>query len=73
MKKFLGLLGMAFLGGALTLGGYKLLFTTGSVTQRSISHPIKTITTNYNPVVHNKANSISSSVDFTVAEENTVN
>ena len=56
MKKFLGLLGMAFLGGALTLGGYKLLFTTGSVTQRSISHPIKTITTNYNPVVQNKAN-----------------
>jgi serine protease Do len=73
MKKFLGLLGIAFLGGILTLGGYKLLFNDGLVIQRSISQPVKTITTTYNPVVHNKANPSTNSIDLTVAAENTVN
>ena len=41
--------------------------------QRSISQPIRTITTTYNPAVHNKVNSITSSIDLTVAAENTVN
>ncbi|MDG1697475.1 MAG: trypsin-like peptidase domain-containing protein [Polaribacter sp.] len=73
MKNFFGILGMAFLGGVLTLGGYKLLFNDGLVIQRSISQPTRTITTNYNPTIHNKVNSITSSIDLTVAAENTVN
>ncbi|WP_218598648.1 trypsin-like peptidase domain-containing protein [Polaribacter sp. NJDZ03] len=71
MKKILSLLGMAVLGGAITLGGYKMLFNENVVIERSFSHPIKTVTANYNPALNN-ANAIANSVDFTVAAENTV-
>ena len=71
MKKLLSLLGMAVLGGAITLGGYKMLFNENVVIERTISHPVKTVTANYNPALSN-ANAISNSVDFTVAAENTV-
>ncbi|QXP70480.1 trypsin-like peptidase domain-containing protein [Polaribacter sp. R2A056_3_33] len=71
MKKLLSLLGMAVLGGAITLGGYKMLFNENVVIERTISHPVKTVTANYNPALSN-ANAIANSVDFTVAAENTV-
>ncbi|MCG1037170.1 trypsin-like peptidase domain-containing protein [Polaribacter sargassicola] len=71
MKKFFGLVGMAALGGVLTLGGYKMLFNNEVVVERTISQPIKTITANYNPVL-DKVNSVANSIDFTVAAENSV-
>ncbi|QVY65724.1 trypsin-like peptidase domain-containing protein [Polaribacter sp. Q13] len=71
MKKILSLLGVAILGGAITLGGYKMLFNENAVVERSISQPIKTVTASYNPVL-NKVNETSGSVDLTVAAENTV-
>jgi Do/DeqQ family serine protease len=71
MKKLLSLLGMAVLGGAITLGGYKMLFNENVVIERTISQPVKTVTANYNPALSN-ANAIANSVDFTVAAENTV-
>lgn len=71
MKKFLSLLGMAILGGAITLGGYKMLFNENVVLERTISQPVKTVTTNFNPAL-SKANSSENMVDLTVAAENTV-
>jgi len=72
MKKFFGLVGVAILGGALTLGGYKVLFDNNMVVERTISEPAaKTITANYNPVL-NKVNSVANSIDFTTAAENSV-
>lgn len=71
MKKLFGLLGMAILGGAITLGGYKMLFNEEVIVERTISEPAETITANYNPVL-SKANSVANSVDLTIAAENTV-
>ena len=72
MKKYFGLLGMAILGGAITLGGYKMLFNDEVIIERTIEQPIKTVTANYNPAL-NKLNSLEGTVDFTVAASNTVN
>jgi len=72
MKNFFGLLGMAILGGAITLGGYKILFNEQVLVERTLSQPIKTVTTNYNPLLNN-VNSTASSIDLTIAAENTVN
>ena len=74
MKKFFGFLGMAVLGGTLTLGGYKMLFNNDDkeiIVERTISQPMQTVTANYNPAL-NKTNAIASSIDFTVAAENSV-
>ena len=71
MKKLFGLLGMAILGGAITLGGYKMLFNEEVIVERTISEPAETITANYNPAL-NKAKSFANSVDLTIAAENTV-
>jgi Do/DeqQ family serine protease len=71
MKKFFGLLGMAVLGGAITLGGYKAFFNHEVIIERTTSHPVKTVTANYNPTL-NKISSLSTTVDLTAAAENTV-
>lgn len=71
MKKILGLLGMAILGGAISLGGYKMLFNEEVIVEKTISQPIQTITANYNPAL-NKANLVVNSLDLTVAAENSV-
>ena len=71
MKKIFSLLGMAILGGAITLGGYKMLFNENVILERTFSHPTKTVTTSFNPAL-NKVNSIANSVDLTLAAENTV-
>ncbi|MGJ8745963.1 S1C family serine protease [Polaribacter sp.] len=71
MKKFFGFLGMAVLGGALTLGGYKMLMNDKVVVERTITQPIKTVTASFNPAL-NKASSIANTVDFTVAAANSV-
>ena len=72
MKKYFGLLGMAILGGAITLGGYKMLFNDEIIVERTIEQPIKTITANYNPTL-DKVSSLEGTVDFTVAAGNTIN
>ncbi|QNM86793.1 trypsin-like peptidase domain-containing protein [Polaribacter pectinis] len=71
MKKFFGFLGMAVLGGALTLGGYKMLFNEEVVVEKTIQQPLQTITASYNPALE-RANTAANTVDFTVAAENTV-
>ena len=71
MKKILGLLGMAILGGAISLGGYKMLFNEEVIVEKTFSQPIQTITANYNPAL-NKANLVANSLDLTVAAENSV-
>ncbi len=71
MKKFFSFLGMAVLGGALTLGGYKMLFNEEVIVERTISQPMQTVTASYNPAL-NKSSSVNASIDFTVAAENTV-
>jgi len=71
MKKILGLLGMAILGGAISLGGYKMLFNEEVIVEKTISQPIQTITANYNPAL-NKANLVVNSLDLTLAAENSV-
>ena len=72
MKKIFGFLGMALLGGAITLGGYKMLFNEQIVVERTVEQPIQTVQANYKPIVNTDVvNAIST--DFTVAAENSVN
>ncbi|WP_439132059.1 trypsin-like peptidase domain-containing protein [Polaribacter sp.] len=73
MKKFFGLVGMAVLGGALTLGGYKLLFNETVVLKNKTADTTGIIQTNYNPGFNTKPAAIdAASIDFTVAAERTV-
>ncbi len=70
MKKIFGFLGMAILGGAISLGGYKLLIEEQkTVVVEKQSSPIQMVNTNYKPTVGLDATTI----DFTTAAENTVN
>ncbi|MEE9408999.1 MAG: trypsin-like peptidase domain-containing protein [Polaribacter sp.] len=71
MKRFFGFIGMAILGGALTLGGYKMLFNEQIVIEKTVQQPMQTVTASYNPAL-NKVNTVASSIDFTMAAENTV-
>ncbi|WP_343329530.1 S1C family serine protease [Polaribacter staleyi] len=71
MKKIFGLLGMAVLGGAVALGGYKMFFGNEVIVKNTVSQPLQTVTASYNPVL-NKASSIANSIDFTIAAENSV-
>lgn len=71
MKKIVGLLGIAIVGGAMTLGGYKLFFDQPVVIERTIQSPIPTIQSNYTNALN--SNSDESSLDFTLAAEKTVN
>ncbi|MGK0414287.1 MAG: serine protease Do [Polaribacter sp.] len=71
MKKAFSFLGMAILGGALTLGGYKMLFDKQVVIDNTSKNPIETVNTNYNPTSKHVA-SVEATTDFTVAAEKTV-
>jgi len=72
MKKFFSLLGIAVLGGALTLGAYKMLFNEKVVIERTVEQPMQTVQANYN-TTPNTAVINAISTDFTVAAEKTVN
>ena len=72
MRKIVSLLGMAVLGGAITLGGYKMLFNNEIVVERTIAQPVKPISVNYAPTLP-KLNTITNSIDFSTAAEKTVN
>jgi serine protease Do len=71
MKKAFSFLGMAILGGALTLGFYKMLFNEQVIIERSLPVPVETLQSNFNPT-YDKANSVETATDFTVAAERTV-
>ncbi len=70
MKKAFSFLGMAILGGALTLGGYKMLFDKEQIVERTLS-PIETVRTNYTPT-YKSTGAVESTTDFTIAAESTV-
>ena len=71
MKKFLSFLGIAILGGTLTLGGYKMLFNESTIVTRTIKQPMQTVQTNFKSTFNNElTNAIST--DFTVAAENSI-
>ncbi len=71
MKKILGLLAMAILGGAITLGGYKMLFNDQVIVERTLPEPIKTVQTNFNPT-YKKEVAVVNSIDFTLAAERSI-
>lgn len=74
MKKFFSFLGMAFLGGALTLGGYKMLFDEPIAQNNSQEVTLPTIQANYNSALNTSASATdAASIDFTIAAEKTVN
>ena len=74
MKKFFSFLGMAFLGGALTLGGYKMLFDEPIAQNNSQEVALPTIQANYNSALNAGASATdAASIDFTIAAEKTVN
>ena len=73
MKKFFSLLGMAILGGAITLGGYKMFIDENVVVQTMQQDSSSIIKTNYNPAFNANSSAINAaSIDFTLAAENTV-
>ena len=74
MKKFFGFVGMAVLGGMLTLGGYKILFNEQVVINSTSADKIQTVKTNFNPAYNSKSTAIdASTIDFTLAAEKTLN
>ena len=70
MKKAFSFLGMAILGGALTLGGYKMLFDKEQIVERTLN-PIETVRTNDTPT-YKSTGTVESTTDFTIAAESTV-
>ncbi|APZ47829.1 serine protease [Polaribacter reichenbachii] len=74
MKKFFSLLGMAILGGTLTLGGYKLLFNDTVVVERTLPNSAQTVQTNFNTAYEPSSPTLNAAtIDFTLAAEKTVN
>jgi serine protease Do len=71
MKKAFSFLGMAILGGVLTLGGYKMLFNEQLVIERSNEESIETVQSAYKPT-STSAISVEMATDFTLAAEKTV-
>ncbi|MBL4904445.1 MAG: trypsin-like peptidase domain-containing protein [Flavobacteriaceae bacterium] len=71
MKKVLGIIGIAFMGGAIALGGYKIFLEKPQVIiERTIEPTGNIIQSNYtNTGLYNNT----SSTDFTAAAEKTVN
>ena len=70
MKKIIGTLGIAFLGGVIALAGYKVIIEKPQVAVETIMEPtLQTVNANYTPTV---INSSSTPTDFTEAAEKTV-
>ncbi|WP_299682623.1 trypsin-like peptidase domain-containing protein [uncultured Tenacibaculum sp.] len=71
MKRVLGIIGIAFLGGATALGGYKLFVEQPQVIiEKSVEPQLQTVKASYTPAVLNTS---SVPTDFTDAAEKTVN
>tara|TARA_B110000046_G_scaffold169685_1_gene188981 strand:- start:926 stop:2323 length:1398 start_codon:yes stop_codon:yes gene_type:complete len=74
MKKFLSLLGMSVLGGALTLGGYKMLFNDTIIIERTTPEKMHTVQTNFIPASNTNSTAIAAAaIDFTLAAEKSLN
>tara|TARA_B100000795_G_C22805247_1_gene444403 strand:+ start:5254 stop:6651 length:1398 start_codon:yes stop_codon:yes gene_type:complete len=74
MKKFFSLLGIAVLGGALTLGGYKILFNDTIIIERTVPEKKQTVRTNYAPAFNKNSTAIAAAtIDFTLAAEKSLN
>ena len=75
MKKFFGFLGMAILGGSVTLGGYKMLIEEPVTIQQNSPETLSTIQTNYKPAFNSNETSSADaiSIDFRLAAKKTVN
>jgi len=70
MRKVVEILGIAFIGGAVALGGYKVLFEKEQVKLTAeTSQKLQTVKASYTPTV---INSSSIPTDFTEAADNTV-
>lgn len=70
MKKIIGTLGIAFLGGIIALAGYKVLIENPQViVEKNAEQVLQTVNANYTPTV---INSSSAPTDFTDAAEKTV-
>ena len=69
MKKFLGLLMVSLMGGAITLGSYKLFFEKEVVVLENKNIQPEVIQTNYDPIPR----AVSGNLDFVAAAEKTVN
>ena len=73
MKKFFSLLGMAILGGAITLGSYKMFIDENVVVESIQPNSSSIIRTNYNPAFNTNSTAIdAATIDFTLAAERTV-
>ncbi|CAL2101133.1 Serine protease [Tenacibaculum sp. 190130A14a] len=70
MKKIFGILGVAFIGGAVALTGYKVLIEKPQVVVEQTEPTLQTVKAGYTPTV---INSSSKPTDFTEAAEKTVN
>jgi len=74
MKKFFGLIGIAVLGGVLTLGGYKMLFNDTVIVERVVPEKMQTVKTNFNPTINRNSTAIAAAaIDFTLAAEKSLN
>jgi len=75
MKKFFGFLGMAILGGVVTLGGYKMLIEEPVTIQQNSPETLSTIQTSYKPTFNSNETSTADaiSIDFRLAAKKTVN
>ena len=74
MKKFFGLIGIAVLGGVLTLGGYKMLFNDTVIVERVVPEKMQTVKTNFNPTFSRNSTAIAAAaIDFTLAAEKSLN
>jgi S1-C subfamily serine protease len=71
MKKVFSFLGMAILGGAIALGGYKAFLEEPVVIERTQEQPIQTFQTNFQPAFET-TNATYAPTDFTEAAEKTV-
>ena len=71
MKKAFGFLATAILGGAITLGGYKLLLEEPMTLERTIKIPSNIVQTSYSSTIKG-ASAAEMTTDFTVAAENTI-
>ncbi|MDX8554001.1 trypsin-like peptidase domain-containing protein [Tenacibaculum sp. 1B UA] len=70
MKKIIGTLGIAILGGAIALAGYKVLIEEPQViVERAVEPTLQTVKASYTPTVINSA---STPTDFTEAADKTV-
>tara|TARA_B110000091_G_scaffold83289_1_gene91647 strand:+ start:2913 stop:4310 length:1398 start_codon:yes stop_codon:yes gene_type:complete len=74
MKNFFGLLGIAFLGGVLTLGGYKMLFNDNVTIEKVVPEKRQIVKTNFNPTINRNSTAIAAAaIDFTLAAEKSLN